>query len=292
MSLTFYCLFCKEWFTLTQNQYMAEAMLSTLKTIDQALDTGEAVNPALAPVRLTCTRCGRKVTTAPIGAPTQAMLASQGGGFLKLIKLAFVGLLLFALCAGVGTCTFLEVRWSFWDPSDKQYTAHKDSRASVGVVFSPDGKFAASRSFDDIRVWDLQAGKEFRRFRVPVSRLGLNRGPEFSQDGALLMADADDGSGWSRPIAFRIQTGEQERNFKGDLKPWKPRDNNKVSSPDGKRELVRGDRAVYLKDAVTGKVLQTLKHYHNVHSMAISPDGRWALTTASDNIIRLWKLAP
>jgi WD40 repeat protein len=63
-------------------------------------------------------------------------------------------------------------------------------------------------------------------------------------------------------------------------------------SPDGKQALSGGlDKTLRLWDVETGKELRQFEgHSGNVHGVAFSPDGRFALS-GDDHNVRLWEVA-
>ena len=63
-------------------------------------------------------------------------------------------------------------------------------------------------------------------------------------------------------------------------------------TPDGKRALVGGNNygILYLWDAATGRILREMDHPNDVISIAVSADGKRALTGSGDNLVRAWNL--
>jgi RNA polymerase sigma factor (sigma-70 family) len=164
------------------------------------------------------------------------------------------------------------------------------------VAFTPDGKalVLASAGWSDIqkwaqpapgevRLWDLSAGRERRRFVVDP-KSGVS-GLVLAPDGDTVAVQVNNAAG-----LWRLSTGRKLR----DLKPGA--DVRCVAfSPDG-RALALGcyqrpsadnpGGAVYLLAPATGKGRLLMRTFAN--SVAFSPDGRRLATAGLDSIVRLW----
>ena len=139
------------------------------------------------------------------------------------------------------------------------------------MAFSRDGRRVASetggelnsRTGDEtIKVWDPATGEECPS---PAStRTIADLGPVFGPGGKL-----GDGAGWSD-------------------------DKKVVTSPDGRRiaTSVTSELAVHVKDAVTDRVLTTLRgHTDAIYCIAFSPDGTRIATASHDQTIKIWDAA-
>jgi WD40 repeat protein len=140
-----------------------------------------------------------------------------------------------------------------WNLDTGELTASPGSRESdwgMGAAFSPDGKLIATWARDHIvRLWDVKNLREVRRLEGHKEMVNA---AAFSGDGSLLLSGTwpTDGNG---PVARP-----------SDLKLWEVR---------------------------TGKLLLTIDvpAPGNVHGLAISPDGRRALSCGNAGL-ELWDL--
>ena len=89
-----------------------------------------------------------------------------------------------------------------------RFEGHTDSVNSV--AFSPDGLLIASGSYDGVRLWDVQTGKEIRRLEGHTDSV---MSVTFSPDGRLIAS-----GGWDETVRFigakllrAEHTGERER---------------------------------------------------------------------------------
>src|SRR5207244_3786687 len=161
-------------------------------------------------------------------------------------------------------------------------------RAPLAIAFSPDGRFLAAGSEDNI-VWLYDTMQLLWPARLVEH---VHRVPclAFAPDGQWLASGAGDGiiilwdpkgkppkrrgelaskTGWVRVVAF---------------------------SPDGQSLVMGGggDGALYLCD-VRGsdvKIRQTLsKHTQFVHDVAFAPDGKTFLSAGEDQSVKVWNTA-
>jgi WD40 repeat protein len=169
------------------------------------------------------------------------------------------------------------------------------------VAFSPDGRRAVSGSGEmkedkgkwqpvdcTVRVWDLETGREVRRFEGPAESV---RSVAYSPDGRHVAAG-------SRDSIIRLwDTASGQLRYQ-----W---ENGQTDFPslafslDGRRLLGGGHTAMWLWDVATGKEVWKVvapKHLPEGYletiefQVAISPDGRFALSGGRDRLVRLWKL--
>ncbi|MFO0841792.1 MAG: serine/threonine-protein kinase [Gemmataceae bacterium] len=155
------------------------------------------------------------------------------------------------------------------------------------LALSPDGRWAATGRNDghggDVRVWDAETGELVKAFGMPD---GMN--VAFSPDGRWLAGS--DKAGYRFWHVGTWEEGPQTRVATPRFVDWPA-----VFSPDGRLlALERGDGAVRLIDAATGRELAALgdPHQGRAGAMSFSPDGRRLLLTIKDHgVLRLWDLA-
>lgn len=209
----------------------------------------------------------------------------------------------------------------------RTFDQHAD-RVST-VAFSPDSRQLLIASWGPTAsLWDLQSGQVVRTFRGEERPREKQKiwTAAFRADGQQIVAGlGDNGAG-----LWDCQTGRLLRTFRGagavvgavafaeggkvlltsglagftwDLNTGQPvvRDNNKIVQPginsavfgqDGRHALVGyADRSAVLYDLHSGQRLQTFPDCGQlVVAVACSPNGRWALTAATDQPPLLWNI--
>jgi WD40 repeat protein len=163
------------------------------------------------------------------------------------------------------------------------------------VAFSPDGRRALSCNQHlqqganrghaqdyDLRLWDLEAGQELRRFpghAVPVW------GVTFSPDGRRALSCALDAT----VRLWDVDTGKEVHRFEGHW-PWV---SGVAFSPDARRAVSGGwDGTVRLWDVEAGQEVRPIAGpTGRARQVAFSADGRFVLAGGDDRIARLWDMA-
>jgi len=216
-----------------------------------------------------------------------------------------------------------------WDlTTGQERTGFQPSAVGKGsfVTFSRDGQLLASALGNDVKVWDLVAGKEWATLRGHTDQ--VNPGSSFAPQGTLLATGSYDctvrlwdvdrrqernvlrghtscvpclsfspdgkslaSASWDRTAKiWEVATGQERRTFSGHIAEVAS-----VSfSPDGKL-LATGsfDRTVKLWDTATGQELATLTgHTDRVWRVAFSPDGKTLASASADRTVKLWGTAP
>jgi len=142
-----------------------------------------------------------------------------------------------------------------WDTkTGQEIRIFKGYTDAVDVAFSPDGQFALSGADNTLKLWEVATGREIRIFRRQFSSIA------FSPDGRLVL------SGGSRLVVS--------------------------STGDGGLALSGANNTLKLWEVATGREVRTFKgHSELVRSVALSPDGRFALSGSWDKTLKLWEVA-
>lgn len=156
--------------------------------------------------------------------------------------------------------------------------------SGVVMAFSPDGKYAVSKSDKTtLKLWDITAGKEVRTFKGHSQRI---LSVASSSDSRYLLASTNDNN-----LEFwDITVGQKIRTFKGHFKKV----NSVAFSPDNKYAVSGSDdRTLKLWEVSTGKEIRTFKgHSSPVTSVDYSPDGRYIVSSSNEGsergYIKLW----
>jgi serine/threonine protein kinase len=164
---------------------------------------------------------------------------------------------------------------------DKTLTGHSSMVSSV--VYSPDGRYLASGSWDDtIKIWEVATGKELRTFTGHSDSV---ESVAYSPDGRYLASGSDDGT----IKIWEVATGKELRTLTGHFYPVR----SVAYSPDGRYLASGSNTPIKIWEVATGKELRTLTgHSYFVTSVVYSPDGRYlAASGSSHNTIRIWEVA-
>lgn len=143
------------------------------------------------------------------------------------------------------------------------------------AVFSPDGRYFATASYDHTtRIWDAASGAQIGK---TLNQSGPCTVANFSPDGRKLLTVGEDGL----VMLWDVQTGEplvRLRHGRPDLDVLSVA-TGAVFSSDG-RQILTGsyDHTARLWDAVSGKEIAELINPHRVADAVFSPDGTRILT--------------
>ncbi|NCS50466.1 MAG: protein kinase [Microcystis aeruginosa BK11-02] len=171
-----------------------------------------------------------------------------------------------------------------WDNTIKiwEVATGKQLRTLTGVAYSPDGRYLASGSWDDtIKIWEVATGKQLRTLTGHFSSV---LSVVYSPDGRYLASGSGDDT-----IIWEVATEKELRTLTGHYDSVL----SVVYSPDG-RYLASGswDNTIKIWEVATGKQLRTLTgHSEVVGSVAYSPDGRYLASGSGDNTIKIWEVA-
>jgi serine/threonine protein kinase len=173
-----------------------------------------------------------------------------------------------------------------------ELTGHTDDVRSLAIA--ADGRRALSGSDDhSLRYWDLETGRELRRFEGHTDSV---MGVAIAPNGRWVLSGGSDCS----VRLWQVESGRELRRLTGHSN-WV---NSVAIAPDGRRvltgsggELCEGrfvdgaDTTVRLWDVATGEEVCCRRgHTASVTSVALSGDGRNALTGSLDQTVRWWEL--
>src|SRR5262249_35792186 len=151
------------------------------------------------------------------------------------------------------------------------------------VAFSPDGGHLLAGGNRTVRLWDVAAGKEARRFEGhtdPVVSLALSADGRLALSGSArdegYMPQPSDGDRTGPWRLWDVQTGKQMLRFRGPSTDWVA---CVALSPDGKRALTSSRSRALLWDVESGRELRAFEDptREPMLSVAFSPDGQRAL---------------
>jgi WD40 repeat protein len=153
------------------------------------------------------------------------------------------------------------------------------------AVFSPDGRWVLTGSWDGARLWETATGVEVRQFGQ--FRIGSIASVAFSPDGRWVLTGGTEGTA----RLWETATGVKVRQF-GQIRIGSR--TSVAFSPDGRWVLTGGtEGTARLWETATGVEVRQFGQIRDgsITSVAFSPDGRWVLTGSSDGTVRLWETA-
>lgn len=163
----------------------------------------------------------------------------------------------------------------------------------TGIAVSRDGRRALctggyynnsdSRGDATVRVWNLRNGKVLFDLKPPVRT--VTSAAALSPDGQFILAE--DHSDEPCLALWNVKTGARVRDYS------QYRSIRCVAFyPNGRRAVVGTTKGVlHVFDVESGRhVVSFGGHQGSVNCLAVSPDGRLALSGAQDNTVQLWRL--
>jgi WD40 repeat protein len=194
-----------------------------------------------------------------------------------------------------------------WEVKTGKELRHLEHKGTIDrVAFSPDGSrlLSAGRDGPDqsVRVWDRTTGKELHRFRRDVrdaTRASYIEAEAFSADGRRILS-----GGWDNHVRlWEVESGKDLRRFDApsyvDAVAFS-RDGRRVFAAGGHggpwhRPVAlpkdgRGFGFLLVYDAESGKELRRYVTDVVIRSIAVSPDGSYALSGSLPGTVELWRL--
>jgi RNA polymerase sigma factor (sigma-70 family) len=158
---------------------------------------------------------------------------------------------------------------------------------AISLAFSPDGKLLAtggSQHDNDVRLWDVAAGKEVRVIETGAIVAAV----AFAPDGKVLATGLGDG----RVVLWDAATGKELRALAGATDStyalaFSPDSRLLAAAGPVEKDKKRTNQA-RLWDARTGELLRSWED--TAASLAFTPDGRALAVLGRDGAVRLWEL--
>jgi WD40 repeat protein len=152
------------------------------------------------------------------------------------------------------------------------------------LAFSPDGRYLASGSFQEVILWDAQTGQLRKRLtgfadRVvalafsPNGKLLATGGGAPTEDGEIKVVDAATGS-----LVADVKNGHSDTVFGVCFSP----DSTKLAT-------ASADKFVKVFEVPSGKFIKAFEgHTHHVLDVGWKADGKVLASAGADNVIKIW----
>jgi len=155
------------------------------------------------------------------------------------------------------------------------------------LTYSPDGKLIASGSFQEVVIWDAQAGTFKQKLTGFADRVVALA---FSGDGKLLATGGGPASEDGEIMIFDAATGKQVREIKNGHSETVY---GVCFSPDNKMlATCSADKFVKTWEVPSGKFVKAFEgHTHHVLDVGWKGDGKLLASGGADNVVKVWDFA-
>jgi WD40 repeat protein len=153
------------------------------------------------------------------------------------------------------------------------------------LAWSPDGKYLASGSYQEINLWDARTGEFIRKIPGFAERVMCMA---FSNNGKLLAAGGGAPTQEGELKILDVATGKVTQDIKNNV--HSDTVYGVSFSPDDKTLVSCGaDKFVKTFETATGKFLKAFEgHTHHVLGVGWSSDGKLIASAGADNVVKIW----
>ncbi|MFQ3592301.1 MAG: c-type cytochrome domain-containing protein [Gemmataceae bacterium] len=153
------------------------------------------------------------------------------------------------------------------------------------LAYSPDGKWLASGSFQEVKLWDAQTG-ELKRTLTGFSERVVALA--FSGNSKILATGGGAPTQEGELKLFEVESGKLLHDIKNNV--HSDTVFSVAFSPDDKLIVSGGaDKFVKTFEVASGKFLKAFEgHTHHVMGVGWSSDGKMLASAGADNVVKLW----
>ncbi|MDF1745582.1 MAG: WD40 repeat domain-containing protein [Gimesia sp.] len=169
--------------------------------------------------------------------------------------------------------------YSNWPTFNQQIATYKSSHNCV--VITPDGKQCLTISYNTLRVWDVDTGKQIRWL---TGHSSYDNCMVFTPDGKHVISKGKKNS----LQIWELSRSRLRQSYRGHTKSIQL----VTVTPDGTR-AISGSSGAPLKlwYLHNGKMIRTIgSSNHNTLCMAVTPNGKQVVSCTSDNSLNIWNL--
>jgi NACHT domain- and WD repeat-containing protein len=162
------------------------------------------------------------------------------------------------------------------------------------VIAAPNGQFVVSHGLGGIEVWDLESGTKLHSLAGHSPFDQISRGSHtflMMPDGRRVIIQSK--HKYKTLSLCDLEDGRTIRTFPnhGALKAVSPDGHHVISGAHNNWREEDGDFALEVLELETGLEQATLVgHTGHVNAVAITPDGRWAVSGSDDGTLKVWSL--